>query len=135
MTSLQLQTNTLAQGRGNTFDGSYGRAFGYPFSGESWTLIDYMTLMPVLTTSKLSNTLSKPFTSGATSSDNGGLVLTYSSNMSETVALTDPIVMNSVKGLTEAINITMAGAIVANPYAAEEYGVATDLLSPGSLLD
>ena len=135
MTSLQLQTNGLAQGRGNTFDGSYGQAGGFPFFTETWTLIDYMTLMPVLTTSKLSTTLSKPFTSGATSSDNGGLVLTYSSNMSETVALTDPIVMNSVKGLTEAINITMAGAIVANPYAAEEYGVATDLLSPGTLLD
>jgi hypothetical protein len=134
MTSLQLQTNALDRGRGNTFDGSYGLASGIPLFTETWTQIDYMTLMPVLSSDKLSNTLSKPFSSGATSNDSN--TLTYSSNTSDPIfAQSGSIVMNPAKGLTETINITMAGAIVANPYAAEEYGVATDLLSPGSLLD
>lgn len=134
MTSLQLQTNALYQGRGNTYDGAYQYVQGFsPYTVETSTLIDYMTLMPVLTPDKLSNNLSKPVSSSYASSDE--LSLTFSRSIVSTVNQQESISMSSNKPLTETINITMAGAIGVNPYAAEEYGVATDLLSPGSLLD
>jgi hypothetical protein len=134
MTSLQLQTNALAQGRGNTFDGSYSTViFGFPSSVETWTLIDYMTLMPVAMPDILSNNLAKPFSSGATSSDSNSLVT--NPNFAEAIAQSDTNTFTTEKSLTETINTIMAGAISLNPYAAEEYGTAAELYSPGTLLD
>lgn len=134
MTSLQLQTNALDRGRGNTFDGSYGGKYGAPFIlTETWTLIDYMTLMPVAMPDILSNNLAKPFSSGATSSDSSALVA--NPNFSESVVQSDANAFTTEKPLTETINTIMAGAISLNPYAAEEYGTAAELYSPGTLLD
>ena len=133
MTSLQLQTNALAKGRGNTFDGSYGSVYGFFTPVETWTLIDYMTLMPVAAPDVLSNNLAKPFSSGATSSDNSSLVA--NPNFAEAVVQSDTNALTTEKPLTETINTIMAGAISIDPYAAEEYSTASELYSPGTLLD
>ena len=80
------------------------------------------------------NTVSKPFSSDASSADSS--TLTYRNTNSETITSSDSNILTSIKGLTETINITMAGAILANPFSSEEYSVVLELYGgPGSLLD
>jgi len=89
------------------------------------------SLVPIDTST---NSVSKPFSSNASSADSS--TLTYGNTNSETITSSDSNTLTSIKGLTETINITMAGAILANPFSSEEYSVVSELYGgPGALLD